>query len=421
MPETSFEYKRAFYYLVASVFTFINLLAFLISRNNAWVRNPGRAWQYASSTEFRDYPSSEFERTLSCYGFGQCQRIGGALIIQPINFFADTISKFYFWNVDDQSRIFIIQMVGFGWRIICFLIITFLIFKSTNNLLFSTVFLNSLLFTLSGWMLRALGEMIHVFPLPMSSEFKSRSLLAFQDFPHENLQWYDFGLFAALAAIAVLISRLSLSQVSILRTVLISVLVTSFFEYLGFVLALAWILYEKSAKSSNLFSKKSLRIGTFVGLGSIIWLLLVASYRKAIEATFPKFFSTEKFSGADQVRGVFWAIQHPVENLTSNPSIPFQIVLVLSQSAFLGVLLGLIARGCFKQLNLQPSIMSIVKSITVATAVVMFINFFIAYGVEIQAGEHSRQTLGLQIALFTYSFLYTASKKRVDKFVDVAS
>ena len=415
MPETSFEYKRAFYYSVASVFTFINLLAFLVSRNNAWVQNPGRAWQYASTTEFRDYPSSEFERTLSCYGFGQCQRIGGALVIQPINFFADTISKFYFWNVDDQSRIFIIQMVGFGWRIICFSIITFLIFKSTNNLLFSAVFFNSLLFALSGWMLRALGEMIQISPLHLSGDFKARTTLAFRDFPHENLQWYDFGLFAALAVIAVLISRLSLSQISIFKTVLIGFLITSFFEYLGFVLAVAWILYEKNAKTSNLFSKKSLRIGTFVGLGSVFWLLFVAFYRRAIEATYPKFFSTGTFSGVDQVRGVFWAIQHPIENLTSNPSIPFQIVLVLSQSAIMGVLLGFIARGCFKQLNLQPRVMLIVKSITVATAVVMFLNFFIAYGVEIQAGEHSRQTLGLQIALFTYLFLRTAAGKKIDK------
>ena len=142
MSEASIDYKRAFFYSVALVFTFINFLAFLISRNNPWVQNPGRAWQYASSTEFRDYPASEFERTLSCYGFGQCQRIGGALVIQPINFLADTISKFYFWNVDDQSRIFIIQMVGFGWRISCISIITFLIFKSTKNLMFSVVFFN---------------------------------------------------------------------------------------------------------------------------------------------------------------------------------------------------------------------------------------------------------------------------------------
>jgi hypothetical protein len=44
--------------------------------------------------------------------------------------------------------------------------------------LFSAVFLNSLLFALSGWMLRALGETIHIFPLQLSSEFKSRSILA---------------------------------------------------------------------------------------------------------------------------------------------------------------------------------------------------------------------------------------------------
>ncbi|NBO98289.1 MAG: hypothetical protein EBV13_06125, partial [Actinobacteria bacterium] len=123
MTEISFNYKRTLGYAVASVFTFINFLAFLTSRNNAWVQNPGHAWQYASDTEFRNYPASEFERTLSCYGFGQCQRIGGALIVQPIIFIADNISKLYFWNIDDQSRTFIIQMVSFGWRMACFFII----------------------------------------------------------------------------------------------------------------------------------------------------------------------------------------------------------------------------------------------------------------------------------------------------------
>lgn len=421
MSAVSFDYKRAFYYSVASVFSFINFLAFLISRNNDWVLNPGRAWQNAGATEFRDYPASEFERTLSCYGFGQCQRIGGALVIQPINFLADTISKFYFWNVGDQSRIFIIQMVGFSWRISCVSIISFLLFKSTKNLIFSFVFFNSLLFALSGWMLRALGEMIQIFPIRLSADFEARSTLAFQDFPHENLQWYDFGLFAALAVTALLISRLSLSQISIFKTVLIGFLITSFFEYMGFVLAVTWILYEENAKTSNLFSRKSLRIGTFIGLGSVLWLLFVAFYRKAIEATFPKFFTNDTFSGVNQVRGVFWAIQHPIENLTSNPSIPFQIVLVLSQSAIMGVVLGFIARGWFKQVNLKPNVILIVKSITVATAVVMLINFFLAYGVEIQAGEHSRQTLGLQIALFTYLFLRTTVGRKSDKLVSANS
>ena len=141
MKKISFNFKRAFCYSVASVFTFINFLAFLISRNNAWVQNPGRAWQYASATEFRDYPASAFERTLSCYGLGQCENIGGAHIMQPINYFADILSKIYFWNLDDQSRIFNIQMVGFGWRIACLFFIAFVVFRSFRDVFFAFFFL----------------------------------------------------------------------------------------------------------------------------------------------------------------------------------------------------------------------------------------------------------------------------------------
>ncbi|MEY3440321.1 MAG: hypothetical protein RLZZ62_1018, partial [Actinomycetota bacterium] len=100
-----------------------------------------------------------------------------------------------------------------------------------------------------------------------------------------------------------------------------------------------------------------------------------------------------------------------------NPSIPFQILLVISQCAIMGGVLGLIARRYFKQVNFDSTVIQIFRCITIATGIVMFLNFFIAYGVEIQASEHSRQTLGLQIALFTYLFLRTAAGKKTDKLV----
>ena len=415
MIETSFNYKRAFFYSIASVFTFINFLAFLISRNYAWVQNPGRAWQYASATEFRDYPASAFERTLSCYGLGQCENIGGALIMQPINYFADTLSKIYFWNLDDQSRIFNIQMVGFGWRIACLFCIAFVVFRSFRDVFFTLFFLNALLFALSGWMLRMLGKVIEILPIELSAEFKSRSVLAFQDFPHENLEWYDFGLFAILAIIAAMVPKLSKSRFSIIKTILVGVLFTSFFEYLGFVLAISWILFNVSSKASNLLSKKSFRIGTFVGFGSVIWFISVNFYRRFMQATYPKFFNDEGANTSEYYKSVFWAIRHPVENLTSNPSIPFQIILVFSQSALMGVILGLVARKKFRPTNFDSKLVLVFKFITIATGIVMVINFFVAYGVEVQASEHSRQTLGLQIALFTYLFLRTAAGKKIDK------
>jgi hypothetical protein len=417
MKKISFSFKRAFCYSVASVFTFINFLAFLISRNNAWVQNPGRAWQYASATEFRDYPASAFERTLSCYGLGQCENIGGALIMQPINYFADILSKIYFWNLDDQSRIFNIQMVGFGWRIACLFFIAFVVFRSFRDVFFALFFLNALLFALSGWMLRMLGKVIEILPIEFTAEFKSRSVLAFQDFPHENLEWYDFGLFAILAIIAVIVPRLSKSRFSIVKTILVGVLFTSFFEYLGFVLAISWILFNVSNKASTLIGKKSFQIGTLVGFGSMIWFISINFYRRFMQATYPKFFNSEGASTGEYYKSVFWAIRHPIENLTSNPSIPFQIILVISQSALMGIILGLVARKIFRLTNFDSKLVMLFKFITIATGIVMFINFFVAYGVEVQATEHSRQTLGLQIALFTYLFLQTASSKKIDKLV----
>ena len=335
--------------------------------------------------------------------------------MQPIIFFTDSLSKVYFWNVDVQSRIFIIQMAGFGWRITSFLIITFLIFKCFKSAPFALFFFNALLLALSGRLLRLLGEAIQFLPIQLSSEFKSRSVLAFQDFPHENLEWYDFGLFPALAVIASLIPKLSRYQSSVTKTVLIGVLITSLFEYLGFVLAVSWILFERGNKTSSLLSKKTFRIGTLIGLGSAIWLILIVFYRRFMQTAYPKFFSDGGANEKQHVKDIFWAIQHPIENLTTNPSIPFQIFLVVSQSAIMGGVLGLIARRYFKRVNFESEVIQIFRCITIATGIVMFLNFFIAYGVEIQAGEHSRQTLGLQIALFTYLFLRTAAGKKIDK------
>ena len=414
------NYKKKIYYSFLSVFTFANFLAFLISRNNAWVLNPGRAWQYASDTEFRNYPASDFERTLSCYGFGQCQRIGGALLMQPIIYLSDTISKIYFWNLSDESRIFIIQMVGFGWRIVCLSMIGYLVLNYSKNLMLATFFINALMLALSGWMLRMFGKVIEILPLQLSSEFKARTILAFQDFPHENLQWYDFGLFAALSAVVVMVTRLSQSQISIMKTILIGILVTSFFEYLGFVFALTWILFESSIKTSYLFWRRSLKIGVFVGLGSVLWLAFIVIYQRFMQVAYPKFFGDRIISEREHVKGIFWAIQHPIQNLTSNPSIPFQILLVTCQSATMGIFLGFIAKKCINRLDFQSQILLALKSISIATATVMFLNFFIAYGVEIQAGEHSRQTLGLQITLFTYLFLRTATRKKTDRPVGVS-
>ena len=412
MQRQVLEIKKIAYYFCALAFTFLNFLAFLVSRDHDWIHNPGQAWMNAGATEFRTYPSSEFERTLSCYGLGQCQRIGGALIFQPLIFLGDLISKFYYWNLNPESRIFIIQMVGLGWRALTLGLLAFCVYRVTKNIAFVIFAMNSLFFSLSGWLLRIFGKVIEVSKIG-TGDFQARSALAFRDFPYENFKWYDFGLFAVLALIALLITKLGDNNLSTLRLLLLGILITSFFEYLGFVFAFSLIIYSRSNKDVNVQAPKNrLSQGAVIMFGSFIWLGFIAIYHRLMQSLWPKFFPGEKEQATQHILDVFWALQHPIENLTSNPSILFQIALVLFQSAVLAMVTGLITRICLKPIQVEPKFINAFKSVNLAMTVVIFVTIFMAYGVKIQAGEHARQTMGLQISLFLYIFVKTVSTKK---------
>ena len=412
MSKQVLEIKKIAYYFCAWAVTFLNFLAFLVARDHDRIHNPGQAWMDSSGTDFLTYPTSEFERTLSCHGIGQCQRIGGALIFQPLIFLADSISKFYYWNVDDQSRIFIIQIIGLGWRALTLGLLAYCIYRVTKNIAFVIFAMNSLFFSLSGWLLRILGKVIEISKIG-SGDFQARSVLAFQDFPYENFKWYDFGLFAVLALIALLITKPGENNLSTLRLLLLGILITSFFEYLGFVFAFSLIIYSRSNKDENIRAPKNrLSQGAVIMFGSFIWLGFIAIYHRLMQSLWPKFFPGEKEQATQHILDVFWALQHPIENLTSNPSILFQIALVLIQSALLAMVTGLITRICLKPIQVEPKFINAFKSVNLAMTVVIFVTIFMAYGVKIQASEHARQTMGLQIILFLYIFVKTASTKK---------
>ena len=72
---------------------------------------------------------------------------------------------------------------------------------------------------------------------------------------------------------------------------------------------------------------------------------------------------------------------------------------------------GFIARICLKPIQVEPKFINAFKSVALAMTVVIFVTIFMAYGVKIQAGEHARQTLGLQISLFSYLFLKTSTRQ----------
>lgn len=76
------------------------------------------------------------------------------------------------------------------------------------------------------------------------------------------------------------------------------------------------------------------------------------------------------------------------------------------------MLTGFIARICLKPLQVEPKFIIAFRSVALAMTVVIFVTIFIAYGVKIQAAEHARQTVGLQISLFLYLFIKIASNKK---------
>lgn len=415
MFTTPFCYKRAFYYLIASVFTFINFLSFLISRSNAWVLNPGRTWQYASLTEFRDYPASEFERTISCYAIYSCQRIGSALIMQPLIFAADLISDLYFWNLTNEARIFNIQVIGLSWRAICVGSIAYVMFRLTKSAPLSLFYVNALLVTLSGALLSTLGAFTELLPISTSTEFKERQILAFQDFPNEQLIFYDYTNFLVLALI-VLIGLSNYHALSFGKLLILGFVFTSLFEFYGFLLAMSLLVL-------NFFSEKQLDLKNStkqifaIALGSIFWLIAIMGYFKLMREIRPEFYAIHGSSLQTQGGSgdLFWAIKNPIENFTNNPSMHFQIFLVLLQSGSLGFIFGSLSRLFKMRVTVDNRVLKALLSVLIAHALVQFVTIFVTYGIIGMAGEHSRQTIGLQIALFTYVFLRTAIGKKTDR------
>jgi hypothetical protein len=399
------EIKRPLYWGLAWIFTFINFTAFIVSRNQTWIQNPGRAWMNASATEFRNYPASDFERTLSCYGFGQCQRIGGALIVQPIIFFGDFLSKFYYFDFNENSQIFVIQMSGLAWRIFCIGFLGLIVHHFSLRLSVTLFFLNFLFLTLSGVILRGVGRLIDLLPISSSQSFAVRSTSAFRDFPFENLAWYDFGLFFAIALIIYLVVNNLREDISFKKLFLFGLFLTAFFEFLGFVFALSLVATLRSSKTVAGKSRiEMVKIFSAALVGTPLWLLLIYAYQKIVKSNFPQFF-TENFDDVQsRSDSLIWALKNPIANLISSPSLVLQIILTLIQCSVFAFISGRIARKLFRFGEISSKFLLATKSVMCSFILITLVTFFIAYGVNLLAGEHARQTIGIQISLFMYLF-----------------
>jgi len=400
--------RRLVFVFFSTTLTFINFIAFLVSRNNWWISNPGRSWQAASITEFRDYPSSEFERVLSCYAIFSCQRAGSSLLVQPVILLADLVSKAYFWNVDSVERIFVIQIVGVGWRALCIGLLAYAIYISTRSFSFTLLSINMLLITISGVWLRVVGEIAIHLSVFNSQNTRSRIISAFRDFPHEPLFSYDYTNFIIIAVVIFLGSRPD-NDFKFIRLFITGVVLTSLFEFFGFVFALSLLLLDH-LRGNRIATKASLKNVFAVLLGSVVWIFSISLYFLLVRKLRPEFYviHPNSLNGRGGSGDLFWALKNPIENLTKNPSILFQILLTLAQAACGGFVFGQISRLAKTSNKVDSKFIDAILCTCISMAVVQVIVIFATYGVDGMAGEHSRQTIGLQIAFFLYTAFRTS-------------
>ena len=128
------EIKKPLYWGLAWIFTFINFLTFIVSRNEFWLTHPGQAWLAASVTEDRTYLASEFERNLTCYTPLTCLRSGGAFMSQTLIEVVTALCGFVSVNVNSEQETFIILIVGLMWRVTCLILFLICVTKVLESL-----------------------------------------------------------------------------------------------------------------------------------------------------------------------------------------------------------------------------------------------------------------------------------------------
>ena len=390
------EIKKPLYWGLAWIFTLINFVTFITSRNEFWLTHPGQAWLAASRTQDRTHLASEFERDLSCYQPQTCLRSGASFVSQTLIDLTTALTQAVTVNINIEQRTFIILIFGLLWRAMCLAIF----FASVKNLFNSShaalTAINTLMIILGGLPLWLVGRILLNLPFTFEETLYSRISDAFYWMSFQDLIFYDYGFVAIIPLTILLLSKNSrFLRLSSLSYLLIGIATATFYEVFVPLIVIATSLFLwRSSRKVNL------RL-LWMLLGQVIWICIRAYSIRFLEPSDPNstYFRDTSFV---EVLKIF-RLDGVNSTTGSRGSILVQYLLITAVAATVTILGCILTNFRAKGKDAHAKTTSLAtSSVLLPTAVIIIGTYFSPRLVEV-----GRQSIGWTVAVVIYFFAAT--------------
>lgn len=390
------ELKQTVYSVLAWLFTLINFLTFIVSRNEFWLTHPGQAWLAASRTEQRTYLASEFERDLSCYQPQTCLRSGASFVSQALIDITTAVSRVSTVNLNVEQQTFIILQIGLLWRALC-LAIFFVVMKNLfDSLSAALTAINILMIVLGGLPLWMVGRIVLNLPFTFVDTLNDRMSDAFYWMSFQDLIFYDYGFVAVIPLTIFLLSKntrfLRLSSLSYL---LIGIVIATFYEVFVPLIIFSTLIFLWRTKQKINFKL------LWMLVGQVIWICIRAYSIKFLEPSDPSsiYFRDTSFVG---VLKIFR------QEGTSIPSSSW-VSIILQYFMLIMVATSMTIIGCLitssQTIGRTPH--SNETSLAISSVLAPSIAITLGTYVTPRLVEVGRQSIGLTVAVVIYFFAAT--------------
>ena len=390
------EIKKPLYWGLAWMFTFINFVTFIVSRNEFWLTHPGQAWLAAGATEDRTYLASEFERDLSCYQPQTCLRSGASFVSQTLIDLTTAVTQAVTVNLNNDQRTFIILLYGLLWRALCLAVFFKAIKSLFNSSKAALTAINTLMIVLGGLPLWLVGRFILSLPFNFDETLYNRISDAFYWMSFQDLIFYDYGFVAIIPLTILLLSKNSqFLRLSSPLYLLIGVAIATFYEvFVPLIVVAASIFLWRTTRKINF---KLL----WMFLGQVIWICIRAYSVRFLEPSDPNSIYFRDTSFVEILR--IFRLDGIDSTSGSRGSILVQYSLITAVATTVTIL------GCLIT-NLRPSIRRphpsqtsiAISSVLIPTILIIIGTYFSPRLVEV-----GRQSIGLTVAVVIYSFAVT--------------
>ena len=385
------EIKKPLYWGLAWIFTFINFVTFIVSRNEFWLTHPGQAWLAASATEDRTYLASEFERNMTCYSPLTCFRSGGAFMSQTLIEVITELSGFISVNVNSEQETFIILLVGLMWRVACLTLFLICMSRVLESLRSALCVTNCLIFVLGGLPLWTISKAIVNLPIELEDETTMRATDAFYFMSFQDLQFYDYGFITIIPLTMLTLAKIDdIFKMSIKSLFLIGFLTATFYEAFVPIIFLSALIFSWRTSRRIKFSL------VWLIVGQLVWTVVRAFSIRFTEASDPE----SQYFTDTSLFGIFRSSTSTgASTKGSLISILIQLCFIAAVAATTGVVGSLIVAKFRSLPILIEKTLCAVTTTAFVTTIIIFGSFLRPIYVET-----GRQSLGLTVAVVIYSF-----------------